>query len=250
MKKLITKSTKLILILCLLYITSPQTQSQALVDFDTDSALIDGTVVISEAYSLPEDVGVAGHVLTTNGSGQSAWMSLPTAPSVSGTFVYMTPYVCGALGPQPFPVISDRNDGQYQTSISISNPAHGAATLTRYITHTHEVADSLVPPDSIRAPGPTILSDALPRFYAFAMTCAEVYDMLGYTPDPVTPVFEGYVIIESDEKLAVSATYTYYDLGAFLESVNQGGGGGLGIGNSIDIEQIEPIFVPSPPPVE
>ena len=245
MKNLNGNTINLILIICLFYSTQPEMQGQALVEFETDSTLIDGTVVINDAYSLPEDAGTIGQVITTNGSGQSAWMSLSTPPAITGTYVFMTTFVCGYTEVE-LPVLHDRNSGQYQTSIVISNPAFDDASITRYVTHTHENIDSLVSPDSIQAPAITSVTNSLSRFHAFAMTCDQVYEILGYTPHPGTPIFEGYVIFESDEKLAVSATYTYYDIGFFIDAVNQGGAGGLGIGNSIDIERIEPIFVPSP----
>ena len=237
----------IIQITCVIFcLTSVSSECQMVVDFESDSVILGGVVAVNDAYILPTDGGVDGQVLTTNGAGQSAWAS-PSLPAETGTYVYMATYVCGVGGPELFPVPDDRNDGQYQTAISIANPSFGSASITRYVTRSHDVDDIAIPPDSIRAPLDSIVTQMLPRFYSYAMTCEEVFDQLGDSADPISPIIEGFVIFESDRKLVVTATYTYYDTFLFTDPIQQGGAGGAGVGTSIDVEQIKGVFIPSPP---
>lgn len=222
---------------------------QALVDFESDSANIDGVVTINRAYHLPTTDGTDGQVLTTNGAGQSNWSSLSASTSSpSGKYVYLAPYICGKRGDSMFPTVRDRNDGQYQSAINIINPFPEEAPLRRGTSLTHASVDTLIAPDVIKAPAPDIFLDTLLEYHAFALTCAEIYDMLGALVFPLTATYEGHVIIESPHKLQVTGTYTYKSLELVerIESANQALGVGLGLGTgvSIDVELVQPIFVP------
>ncbi len=241
-------------ILFIFFIHLMSIDAQTIVEFETDSAYIDGTIVVNREYSLPTVDGADGQVLTSNGSGQSSWMSPSSSGSDDGTYVYLAPFVCGYQDHGILPTHYNRNKGQYQTSISILNPAHEDMILSRTLSLTHNRSDTLIPPDAIQAPADTIFTDTLSRFYTFAMTCDEIYDVL-ISEDlisPLTTTFEGHVIIESDEKIAVSAAYTYFDSDFLLDfiPIQQGGGGagGIGLGVSIDVETIDPIFIPTPAP--
>lgn len=219
--------------------TAPTAQS---VEFETDSTLVDGTLYINDAYSLPTDPGFDGQVITSNGTGQSYWRS-PTTYTDPGVYIYMVPYVCGYKD-TGFPSVENRNDGEYQTSVLIANPAYSTAFISRYVTLTHESLDPLIAPDSIRAPAPDINTESLSRFYSYALTCDEIFTSLGSLVSPLTPTFEGYVILESSEEIKVSASYTYTNVSLEVEAMQNGIGLGVGTGTSIDVEQIDGIFIP------
>ena len=220
------------------------------VEIQGDSVYLDAVATINRAYSLPGDVGIDGQVITTNGAGQSSWESLPPpGSSTEGTYVYQIPFVCGYEGTNVLPqgIFATRSEGQYMTSIMLNNPALDTAMIDRQVVLLDFGEFSGPSSGIVQPPADTLIMDTIPRFYSLELTCAEIDEMLEIGLGAIIPPIDGYVILESDQKIKVSVIYTYFGKTTEIEPINQGGGLGVGQGHSIDTEQIEPIFVPSLP---
>lgn len=233
------------LILLLPILTSITAQN---VEIQADTTYLDGVSTINRSYSLPIDSGSDGQVITSDGNGQSAWQSLPAPdPEPSGTYVYQIPYVCGFQGETGLPqgATATRSEGQYMTSIMLNNSALDTATVERQVVLLD--AGEFAGPASgvVQAPADTIAMDVLPRFHSLELTCAEIDGMLGGGLAIVLPPIDGYIILESDERINVAAIYTYFGISLEEEFIGNAGGLGVGQGQSIDTEQIEPVFVPA-----
>lgn len=233
------------LVLCLFLVTNSFSQN---VEIGSDSLYIDAVATINRAYSLPGTPGVDGQVITSDGAGQSKWEDLPPSASTTvGTYVYQVPYVCGFQGEDALPQSAGatRSEGQYMTSIMINNPALDTALIDRQVVLLDAGEFGGPPSGIVQPPSDTLILDTIPRFYSLELTCAEIDGMLGGGVASISPPIDGYVILESDQKIKVSVIYTFFGISVELEPINQGGGLGIGQGQSIDTEQIEPVFVPS-----
>lgn len=220
------------------------------VEIQGDTVYLDAVTTVNSAYSLPSNSGVSGQVMTSDGAGQSSWSELPPSSSVEeGTYVYMVPYVCGFKDADALPLgpLGTRTEGQYLTSIMLNNPALDTASIDRQVVLLDAGEFSGPASGVVQMPFDTLILDTLPRFHSLELTCAEIDGMMGGGVSAISPPIDGYVILESDQKIKVSVVYTYFGNTVEIEPINQGGGLGVGQGHSIDIEQIEAVFVPSIP---
>jgi len=220
------------------------------VEIQGDTVYLDAVTTVNRAYSLPSIVGVNGQVITSDGTGQSSWSELPPSSSVvEGTYVYIVPYVCGFedVAILPLGPLSSRTEGQYLTSVMLNNPSLDTASIDRQVVLLDAGEFSGPLSGVIQMPYDTLLVDTLPRFHSLELTCTEIDGMMDGGISVITPPIDGNLILESDQKIKVSVVYTYFGKSVEIEAINQGGGLGLGQGQSIDIEQIIPVFVPSVP---
>ncbi len=220
------------------------------VEIQGDTAHLDAVVTVNRAYSLPNADGLNGQVITADGNGQSNWSELPASyPSEEGTYVYIVPYVCGFKGAGTLPLgpLASRTEGQYLTSIMLNNPSLDTASIDRQVVLLDAGEFSGPLSGVVQSPYDTLLVDTLPRFNSLELTCTEIDGMMGGGLATIIPPIDGYIILESDQNIKVSTIYTYFGISTEIEPINQGGGLGVGQGQSIDIEQITPVFVPAVP---
>ena len=112
-------------------------------------------------------------------------------------FEYVAQFTCGV---DPPPAVFRVVPGLYATAVNIHNPTSRAVTFRKNV--------SLTFPPAAQAGGAVseYQVDVLEPNQALQVDCQEIPAF--FDPPPPTPYIQGYVVIQSPQRLNVNATYT------------------------------------------